>query len=81
MLAFAGEQDGEIARENQARITYDPKGNQFFLQHGEGKNLTYLNGDPVQELKTLNAYDKLSIGKTELLFVPFCSDKFQWPAE
>lgn len=81
VLAFAGEQDVEIARENQARITYDQKGNMFFLQHGEGKNLTYLNGDPVLELKTLKAYDRISIGKTELLFVPFCSDKFQWPAE
>ncbi len=80
-LDFRTESDAEIARENQARITYDPKGNIFYLQHGEGKNLTYLNDQPVLELKTLSAYDRISMGRSVLVFVPFCGDKYQWPAE
>ncbi|MEW8438533.1 MAG: FHA domain-containing protein [Candidatus Thiodiazotropha taylori] len=80
-LTFSGQQDAEIAREGQARITYDPKNNLFFLQHGEGTNLTYLNDMPVLELKNLEAYDRISMGKSQFLFVPFCNDRFQWPED
>lgn len=78
-LDFSGDSDPEIARTGQARITYDPKGNCFYLQHGDGKNLTYLNDQPVLELRTLSSYDAIGMGKTVMLFVPFCGDRFQWP--
>ncbi len=80
-LDFGGENDPEIARELQSKITYDPKNNRFYLQHGEGSNLTYLNDEPVLELKTLSAYDHIVMGKSRLIFVPFCNDQFQWPSE
>lgn len=78
-MDFSGEHDAEIARDGQARLTYDAKNNRFYLQHGDGTNLTYLNDEPVLELKTIKAYDRISMGKTELVFVPFCNDLFQWP--
>lgn len=80
-LDFGAQTDSEIARENQARLSYDPKGNAFYLQHGDGKNLTYLNDAPVLELKVLKPYDRIGMGKTTLAFVPFCCDQFTWDDE
>ena len=73
--------DDEVARENQARLTYDEKNNTFYIQHGDGTNLTYLNDTPVLEIKKLEAYDVISMGKIECIFVPFCNDKFTWENE
>lgn len=80
-LDFGFDSDPEIARESQAKLTYDKKGDEFYLQHGGGNNLTYLNGAPVLEPQILSAYDRIEFGKTVLMFIPFCGPKFQWPDE
>ncbi|NOZ09450.1 MAG: FHA domain-containing protein [Gammaproteobacteria bacterium] len=80
-LNFNDVGDAEIARREQARLTFDPKGKLFYLQHGTGKNLTYLNDKPVLELTTLTAYDQITMGNTTLIFVPFCGDQFSWDNE
>ena len=36
-----------ISRSNHAAITYDPRGRKFYVQHGGGTNLTYVNDEPV----------------------------------
>lgn len=70
--------DEAISRSEHAFIIYDPQKNVFFLKHGSGQNLTYLNDDIVMEAKLLQPYDRIKIGETEFLFVPFCSDQFCW---
>lgn len=75
------EQDKEISREDQARVTYDKKGNVFYLQQGSSNTLTYLNDQPVLELKKLSAYDQITMGSTMLTFVPLCGEQFQWPED
>jgi len=80
-LDFGLDSDSEIARESQANLTYDKNGTGFLLQHGGGNTLTYLNGAPVLEAKLLSAYDRVGFGKTVLMFIPFCGEKFQWPGE
>ena len=70
--------DHEIARHNQAEVIYDGKGKKFYLRHGEGKNLTYLNDDTVLQPVELSGYDKICLGKTTLLFVPLCGAQFDW---
>lgn len=80
-LNFSSVGDAEIARREQARLTFDPKGKLFYLQHGAGKNLTYLNDKPVLELTKLAAYDQITMGNTTLVFVPFCGDQFSWDNE
>jgi len=76
-----GQEDHEIARNLQAKITYDPRGKTFYLQHGEAKNLTYLNEQPVMELKVLTPYDKIEMGNSALLFVPLCGEQFVWEVD
>jgi hypothetical protein len=77
-LYLGGRSDGEISRRDHVRIIYDPKGNRFSVQHGSSRNLSYLNDKPIYETVTLNAHDRITIGKTTLLFVPLCGDGFKW---
>lgn len=72
--------DASVSSENHALVVYDYQNNQFFIRHGEGKNLTYLNGQPVLDTKPLSAFDRIKLGNTECIFVPFCGDRFSWDA-
>lgn len=70
--------DTSISRQRHAAVTYDGKNRKFYISHGEGDNLVYLNEAPVLEPKSLSAYDKFTIGQTTLLLLPLCNDSFDW---
>lgn len=73
--------DDTISREKHAVISFNPKKNSFMLAPGDGRGLVYLNDDEVLMPAPLAAYDKIELGKTTLLFVPFCGGHFQWASE
>ena len=68
--------DRKISRDTHATLTYDPKGNAFYLQ--QGKNLAYIEGEPVLTPVRLEAGALIGLGDTTLRFVPFCDDAFTW---
>lgn len=70
--------DASISREKHAIVLYEPRGNVFLVQPGDAKELFYLNDNVVLAAAEINAYDVLSLGETNLLFIPCCSDKFNW---
>jgi len=70
--------DDQISRTQHAVITYDPRGRNFYLQHGGGKNLTYLNDEPVLAPTLLDPMINIQIADTTLRFVPFCNKEFDW---
>lgn len=70
--------DDSIARERHAAITFEPRKATFHLVPGEARGLVYLNEEPVFAPQALQAYDEITMGKTKLLFVPFCGERFQW---
>ncbi len=70
--------DKAVSRDRHAILTYDPKGNSFFIQPGESSELCYVNNDAVLVPTKLNLNDRISIGESELVFVPFCSESFSW---
>ncbi len=70
--------DNQISRGGHAIVTYDPRGRKFYVQHGGGTNLTYLNDEPVLTPAELPALSHISIGNTILRFVPLCGDAFDW---
>ena len=70
--------DISITREPHAIIHYDPMNRIFFLQCGSGDGIVYLNGEYIMDTKPLNAYDKITLGKAEFVFVPLCGEKFSW---
>jgi hypothetical protein len=61
-----------------ARVIYEPTDGEFVLIPGQGRALTYLNNSGIYMPTPLSAFDRIRLGKTELLFVPFCGDEFSW---
>ena len=70
--------DETISRHGHTIITYDPRGKKFYIQHGGGKNLTYVEESPVLAPTELDGFSKIQIGETLLLFVPLCGERFDW---
>ncbi len=73
--------DEMISRENHAVISFNPKNSTFRLFAGDSKRLTYLNDEEVIAPELLKPFDRIEIGETLLLFVPFCGESFQWETE
>ena len=70
--------DTLISRQRHALITYDPKGKKFYVQQGDGKNLTYIGDTPVLTPTELEGFSFIQMGETVLLFVPLCGERFDW---
>lgn len=70
--------DPGISRNKHAILLYEPRANMFLVQPGDAKELFYLNDKVVLGAAEINAYDVLSLGSSKLLFIPCCSDKFNW---
>ena len=73
--------DDTVSRESHALVTYDVKHNTFSLSPGQGRGITYCNDEQVEMVRPLEAYDVIEVGKSQLVFLPFCGDRFQWKEE
>ena len=70
--------DDTISSDTHAKIDYDVLNNAFYLLPGNNRTTIYSNKSPVYSAHKLEAYDRLRFGRTELLFVSFCSERFVW---
>ena len=70
--------DQAISRTGHASITYDPRGRKFYVQHGGGTNLTYVDDEPVLVPRELEPLAQVQMGDTVLRFVPLCGPGFSW---
>ena len=70
--------DDTISRENHATISYDPREKNYYFTPGDGRSIVRLNDKGVFQTAELSAYDIVEIGKTRLIFLPLCGDKFEW---
>lgn len=70
--------DRSVSRGAQAVVIYDPLNKKFLLQSLGGKTFVYLNRELVLTYSELRPYDTLRLGETEMVFVPFCTEKFSW---
>lgn len=75
-VAIAG--DESVSREKHASVAFDPKEKSFWLLPGEASGLVYLNEQLVNAPAALKARDLIELGKTKLMFWPFCDDQIQW---
>lgn len=71
--------DDNISRANHARLVYEPRQRRWLLNHGDGTNLTYLNGELVMSAVELQSGAEIQLGETSLRFQAFCSQEFDWP--
>lgn len=72
--------DKSISRDKHCSVSYDPRGNAFYLS-AEGGNTVYLNGILVEEAKRLTDGDEIVIGETGLIFVEYCKEGRTWDAD
>lgn len=72
--------DKKIAREKHCSVIYEPKRNVFYLS-AEGSNLVYLNDELLEAAKELKEDDRIKIGDTVLLFIPFGKGDRKWEEE
>ena len=72
--------DETISRENHAIVSYDGRDNVFYFSPGDGRSIVRVNDKAVFTTIELKAYDVITVGKTNLLFIPLCTDKFEWSA-
>ncbi len=70
-------EDMYISKDTHCSIVYEPKSNMFYLTPSMG-NLTYMNGNIVQETKTLSSGDVIHIGESEFEFIAFCRGDRRW---
>lgn len=72
------EGDNAVSRDVHAIVVYEPIRCQYYVQPGDAHSLLYLNDDVVLAAEKLKDRDKLLLGNTTLMFVPFCDERFSW---
>jgi len=70
--------DTKVSRDKHAIITFDPQNRVFFVQPGESRGLTYMNGELLLAFRPLGNGEKITVGGSEFIFVPFCGESFTW---
>ena len=70
--------DDTISRENHAVISFDTVSKIFYVSPGEGRSIVRLNGKALFSTSEIRSYDTIEIGKTKLLFIQLCGDRFKW---
>lgn len=70
--------DMTVSSHRHAVLIYEPKQREFFVQPGDTHELFYLNDKVVLESMHLNNRDKLTVGRSTLVFVAFCDETFGW---
>lgn len=71
--------DEAISSEEQAYIRYDSGERSFlFVPNLAKTNVVSVNNKRPTAAVELNAMDVITIGRTQVVFVPFCSQDFDW---
>lgn len=70
--------DETISRVNHAIIAYDTREKLFYFAPGEGRSINRVNGKATMSMMVLNAYDEIEIGRTKLIFISLCGERFEW---
>jgi hypothetical protein len=71
--------DESISSEEQAFIRYDSVDRSFlFVPNLSKTNVVSINNKKPTGAVPLNAMDVITMGRTQLAFVPFCGAEFDW---
>lgn len=73
--------DKSVSRNRHAIVVYEPKQHMYLVQPGESSELVYLNDGVVLNPMVLKAYDVITVGEVNMLFMPLCGEKFNWTDE
>ncbi len=71
-------EDKSVSRDKQATVVYEPKEHLYLVQPGEASTLVYKNNEVVLTPTKLEAYDVITVGEVNLVFIPLCNKDFNW---
>lgn len=72
--------DAAVSREKHCVVSFDAARETFTLAPSEGSHLLYLNGESIRSPRHLTRDDVIDVGRTKLVFIPFCDGKYRWSA-
>ncbi len=70
-------EDGQVARESHCAVVYEPKKGAFYLMPGKG-TVTLLNERRIEGTEELEEGDRIGVGESLLVFIPFCGKERTW---
>ncbi|MFR1990678.1 MAG: FHA domain-containing protein [Oscillospiraceae bacterium] len=70
--------DPEVSRNMHCILTFDPASEAFYLQAGDGRGLTYLNGTLLLTPMQLKPQRSDPRRRDDASFVPLCGESFHW---
>lgn len=70
--------DKSVSRESHAIVIYEPKAHIYLVQPGESSSLVYRNNEVLLTPMKLEAYDTITVGDVDLVFMPLCGERFNW---
>lgn len=71
-------EDKSVSRESHAIVIYEPKAHIYLVQPGESSSLVYRNNEVLLTPMKLEAYDIITVGDVDLVFMPLCGERFNW---
>lgn len=71
-------EEKSVSRDRHAIVVYEPKAHLYLVQPGESSSLVYLNNEVVLTPMKLTAYDVITVGDINLMFMPLCGERFNW---
>lgn len=69
--------DERVTREDHCSLVYEPGRSEFWLARGKGDDVL-INGERLDINCQLQAEDKLEIGESRFVFIPFCKVDRLW---
>lgn len=70
--------DKSVSRSRHAILVYEPRQHLYLVQPGDSSGLVYHNDEVVLNPVQIKAYDQITVGDVNLVFIPLCSDNFNW---
>lgn len=71
-------EDNRVSRHKHARVAFEPRTGEFYIEVGESSGLAYRNGENILHHAALSVNDVIEIGGGSYIFVPLCSSDFSW---
>jgi hypothetical protein len=68
--------DERVSRHNHCSIIFEPRRCTFHLVYGDGE--CFINGKPLGESAALREGERMEIGGSAFVFVPFCKEGRTW---
>lgn len=69
--------DQSVSRKHFS-VSYDRRKNRYFIAMGEGREIVYVNDEPIAGVTPLKKGDLIEVANTKLAFIPLEKEYVQW---